>query len=107
MIVYKNITSATTTPLIAKSQRVSGNVKKILISNNDDSDDVTIELLLNNGAGVIYSIIKTIIPAQTTLVIDDDILSYDGSNFALNIITSTDGQAGGATIGNETTVIIK
>jgi hypothetical protein len=36
----------------------------------------------------------------------DDNLAFDGSRFALNIITSTDGQAGGATIGNETTVII-
>jgi hypothetical protein len=103
--IYKNITSAATTPLILKSHREAGLVNKILISLNDDSDDVTIELQLNNGSGTIYSVTKTIIPAQTTLVLDDN-LAFDGSRFALNIITSTDGQAGGATIGNETTVII-
>jgi hypothetical protein len=39
--IYKNITSAATTPLILKSHREAGLVNKILISNNETTVIIT------------------------------------------------------------------
>lgn len=104
MITRHNITSATTTVLLAKSASAPSGISKVQVSNHDDSDSVTVELWLDSST-TDYVLHKHIIPPLVTLVLDD-LLNYDRATFDLKLTTSTDGQAGGATVGNETTVII-
>ena len=94
--IYTNITSATTTTLITKGSGVSGNVKKITITNHDDTDANVIQLHLYDGSNT-FVIIETSMPARTSLVLDDN-LSFDSSVYNLRIITSSTA---------ETTIIIK
>ena len=43
---YKNISSATTTTLLAKNTTAKGDISKITIANHDNSDEVIIKLYL-------------------------------------------------------------
>jgi hypothetical protein len=107
---YANITSATTTTLIAKttSDKVGsigrgtrkgnpGSISKVMITNHDDSDTNIIQLHLFDGSSTTYVINETSIPPRATLVLDDN-LAYDGTAYNLRIITSSDA---------ELTIIIK
>lgn len=87
MAIYKNISSATTETLIAKNSSISGGISKINISNHDGSDANTIILFLNDGAST-YVITEIVIPAQATLVLEDN-LSFDNKFFDLKITTSS------------------
>lgn len=104
MAIYKNITSATTTTLIAKNSSRGGSVRKVLISNNHNTNFVTIELFLDDDSTT-YTILKTIIPPLVTLTLNDETLSFNIKTYGLKITTSNDGTS--TTISNEVSVIVK
>tara|TARA_B100000214_G_C23491054_1_gene411655 strand:- start:134 stop:430 length:297 start_codon:yes stop_codon:yes gene_type:complete len=85
--IYKNISSATTETLITKNSGVSGSVNKITISNHHDTSANVINLYLYDGTNT-YVIVETSIPAQTTLVLDDN-LRFDSNTYNLKITTSS------------------
>ena len=90
MAIYKNIGSATTTPLITKG-RGKGAISKITIANHHDSLSNTINLYLYDdtpSAEQTYVITETTIPPRATLALDDN-LSYNSSVYHLKITTSS------------------
>jgi hypothetical protein len=93
---YKNISSATTTTLLAKNTTAKGDISKITIANHDNSDEVIIKLYLYDGTNT-YVITETTIPPLVTLVLDDN-LRFKSGTYDLKIDTSTTA---------EITVIIK
>ena len=85
--IYKNITSATTETLITKGSSVSGNIKKILITNVNASHKVDITVDLYDGTNT-YTIIKEVeIPINSSLVLSDNI-AFDSNFFNLRITTA-------------------
>jgi len=90
MAVYNNISSATTTTLITKGASNGGNIKKILITNHDDSDACVVKIQLNDGAGspTIYVINETSIPARASLLLEDN-LQFDSGVYNLQAVTSS------------------
>ena len=87
MAVYTAITSATTTTLIAKSERLVGKINKISICNNSGNAASGISVHLWSGVGgePVHPFIHNVtIPSGATLVLDDN-LSFDGSKFNLRI----------------------
>ena len=99
MAIYKNISSIATTTLIEKGGVASGKIKKITITNHDNSDLVIVKLYLHDGAGspTIYTIAEVTIPPLVTLVLNDNI-AFRSEDFNLKLDTSTTA---------EITVIIK
>tara|TARA_R100001015_G_scaffold9676_1_gene3795 strand:+ start:565 stop:876 length:312 start_codon:yes stop_codon:yes gene_type:complete len=103
MAIYKNISaisgigSGSPVTLVTKGGLTNGNVRKIIITNHDDSDSNVIQLHLFDGSSTTYVIAETTIPPRATLVLDDN-LSFDSSAYNLRIMTSTDA---------ELTIIIK
>ena len=97
-IIYTNIASIATTPLITKSDtgKQNGAISKITIANHDNSDEVIIKLYLYDGTNT-YVITETTIPPLVTLVLDDN-LRFKSGTYDLKIDTSTTA---------EITVIIK
>ena len=93
---YKNISSATTTTLLAKNTSAKGSISKITIANHDNSDEVIIKLYLYDGTNT-YVITETTIPPLVTLVLDDN-LRFSNGTYDLKLDTSTTA---------EITVIIK
>ena len=86
-LIYKAITSATTTTLITKNRNVNGDINKILICNNSDNAATGISVHLWSGVGgePVHPFIHNVtIPSGTTLVLDDN-LAFDGSKFNLRI----------------------
>ena len=59
--IYKNITTGTTTDLIAKGRREAGSINKITISNNSDNP-ATVIVDLYDGTTVFYICKNVIIP---------------------------------------------
>ena len=88
MAIYKNITSADTHPLITKDSNVSGNIKKILITNSDNTTSNNVAIQLNDGAGspTTYQIFRTEIPAQASVLLEDN-LKFDSSSYSLEAVT--------------------
>ena len=86
MAIYKNISSATTETLITKGTG-KGAIRKITISNHDNTDSVIVKLYLYDGSNT-YTITENTIPALTTLVLEDN-LSFDSKIYNLKIDTST------------------
>ena len=88
MAIYKNLTSADTHTLIAKGSNVSGNIKKILITNSDNTTSNNVGIQLNDGAGspTTYQIFRTEIPAQASILLEDN-LKFDSSSYSLEAIT--------------------
>ena len=85
MAILKNISSATTTTLIAKSSTTSGNINKILISNNSANAATGIAVNLFDEDSTNYYFIKNVtIPSGASLVLDDN-LRFDSSRFSLRI----------------------
>ena len=93
--IYTNITSATTTDLIAKDGQVGGGISKISISNHSDSNACTIDVFLEdatasastNAGNVKYHFINAvIIPTGASLVLDDN-LGFDSTLYNLRITT--------------------
>jgi len=79
-----------------------GILRKIIIANHHATSKNTIQLFLDDGAGspTRHTIVKTIIPAQSTLVLQDGI-TFNALYYDLKI--STDDSGGSTAI----TVIIK
>ena len=87
MEVYKNITSETTTILIAKdtlAEATEVRVSKILISNNSSSEATGICVDLYDGTNVFYFIRDIVIPSKVSLVLEDNI-SFDRQKYNLRI----------------------
>ena len=87
MIIYKAITSATTTTLITKNHKVNGDINKITICNNSANAATSISVQLWSGVGgePVHPFVHNVtIPSGATLVLDDN-LSFDGSKFNLRI----------------------
>jgi hypothetical protein len=89
--IYKQIDnnsgSAQTITVITKGSGVSGNIKKILIANENTSNAVDITVDLNYGTNT-FTIIKEVeIPVKTSLVLSDNV-SFDSNVFSLRITTS-------------------
>lgn len=89
--IYKQIDnnsgSAQTITVITKGSGVSGNIKKILIANENTSNAVDITVDLNDGTNT-FTIIKEVeIPVKTSLVLSDNV-SFDSNVFSLRITTS-------------------
>ena len=110
---YFNITTTTTTDLIAKgnANTFEGVVKQITICNVDDQTANNVDLFLEDAAASAstnasnnkYHILKNVdIPVGATILLDSN-LNFDAS--ALNLrITTTNAADGGA---GKLTVIIK
>ena len=96
MAIYTNISSIATTTLITKGGDIGGSMRKITISNHDNTDLVIVKLYLYDGTNT-YVITETTIPPLVTLVLDDN-LSFNKDIYDLKIDTSTTA---------EITVIIK
>ena len=91
MAIYKAITSATTTTLIAKvstkSMRNSGMIKKMTICNNSANPATSISLHLWSGTGgdPVHPFIHNVtIPSGVSLVLKDG-LGFDSSVYNLRI----------------------
>tara|TARA_R110002020_G_C15883293_1_gene739320 strand:- start:69 stop:380 length:312 start_codon:yes stop_codon:yes gene_type:complete len=89
--IYKQIDnnsgSAQTITVITKGSGVSGNIKKILIANENTSNAVDITVDLYDGTST-FTIIKEVeIPVKTSLVLSDNV-SFDSNVFSLRITTS-------------------
>ena len=111
MARYTNITSGTTTTLIAKNTGVSGRIGKITISNNDGHSADNVCLFLEDetaststdGGNIKYYFFKDVdIPYGTSLVVDDN-LSFDSGSYHLRIVTQNASDGGTPSL----TVIIK
>ena len=88
MRLYKNISSATTTTLVAKEAGFAGgSISKVTIANHDDSDSNTINLHLYDGTST-FVLVETVIPARTTLILTDN-LEFNLKRFNLRITTSS------------------
>ena len=87
MASYTNISSASTTTLIAKNTGVPGNISRILITNHDNTDLTIIKLYLYDGTNT-YTLYETTIPPLVSLVLTDN-LSFDTRAYDLKIDSST------------------
>ena len=83
-----NITTSGTTTLKAISGR-SGNIRSVSLA-NASSAEVVVELFLQDRAEVKAYIVKTTIPSNVTLLLDDD-LSFDNSVLGLFLTTTGTG----------------
>ena len=100
MAIYTNISSASTTTLIAKNDRFrNGQIKKITISNHDNTDLTIAKVYLCStcDGSDNYVIAETTIPPLATLVLTDNV-SFNNKDYNLKIDSSTTA---------ELTVIIK
>ena len=93
--IYTNITSATTTDLIAKDGQVGGGISKILLSNFSDSNICTVDVFLEdatasastNAANLKYYFINKVpIPVGASLVLDDNV-AFDSTLYNLRVTT--------------------
>jgi len=85
--VDNNTGSAETITLISKGSGVSGNIKKILIANENTSNVVNVTVDLHDGTNT-FTIIKEVeIPVKSSLVLSDNV-SFDSNIFSLRITTS-------------------
>ena len=80
-----NITEAGTTTLKA-IRGGGGNVSSVSLANTS-SADVVVELFLQDSAAVKAYIVKTTIPSNVTLLLDDD-LPFDSSVLGLFLTTT-------------------
>ena len=93
MVLYKAITSATTTTLIAKntnrSMSAGANINVISICNNSDNAATGISVHLWSGVGgePVHPFIHNVtIPSGATLILNDRaILRFDSTKFNLRI----------------------
>ena len=116
MASYTNITSGTTTTLIAKANKVttggrSGGIKKITIANVDGHQADNVCLFLEDettststdAGNIKYYFFKDVdIPYGASLVIEDN-LSFDRGRYHLRIVTQNASDGGTPSL----TVIIK
>ena len=89
--IYKQIDNNTggaeTITLITKGSGDSGNIKKILIANENTSNAVNVTIDLYDGTNT-FTIIKEVeIPVKSSLVLSDNV-DFDSDVFNLRITTS-------------------
>jgi hypothetical protein len=84
MLVYKNITSETTTTLITKGGSVTKRISSILISNNSSNNATGVCVDLYDGTNVFYFIRDIVIPTQVSLLLEDYV-SFDSEKYNLRI----------------------
>ena len=96
-----NITSASTTT-IRDIHSQEGKLNSLRFTNTHASTAVTVDLLLEDASSNKVYILKTDIPGQTTLLLDED-LSFDNSVLALKVTTS----AGGLSTSTPLSIIVK
>ena len=80
-----NITSATTTTLIAKND-AAGSIRSINIANCSASNAVTVTLFLDDDTIQTSYIENVVIPTGTTLFLDNNI-AFDNSVLSLKLTT--------------------
>ena len=88
--IYKRFAGAASNQLlITKGSGVSGNIRKILIANEDSAiTKVTIDL--HDGSTTFVIIKEVEIPVSSSLVLSDNV-SFDSNIFSLRITTSGTG----------------
>jgi hypothetical protein len=98
MAIYKKITSETTEDLIVintDNNIATGGVSKMLIANYSDSNEVTIDVFLedatasastNASNNKYYFINKMVLPVGVSLVLEDN-MPFDDSVYNLRITT--------------------
>ena len=98
MAIYKKITSETTEDLITKvtsGRSGTGSISKILIANYSDSNEVTIDVFLEDAAASTstnasnnkyYFVNKMVLPVGVSLVLDDNV-NFSSRLFNLRITT--------------------
>ena len=87
MIIYKAITSATTTTLIERGYKDNGNINKITICNNSANAATGISVHIWSGVGgeSIHAFAHNVtIPSGVTLVLEDNI-GFDANKYKLRI----------------------
>ena len=86
--IYKRFAGAASNQaLITKGAGISGNIKKILIANENTSNAVNVTVDLHDGTNT-FTIIKEVeIPVKSSLVLSDNI-DFDSNIFNLRITTS-------------------
>ena len=89
MAIYKNITSAAHTTLIAKNSNKSGDIGKLTIVNNHDTNTTRIRLYIDDDTTE-FTIIKTEIPPMVSLVLIDN-LDFNARTHDLKLQTSEAG----------------
>ena len=90
MAIYKAITSATTTTLIAKDTTKSIGVHKITICNNSASPatDISVHLWAGGGGDPVHPFVHNVtIPKGATLVLEDN-LAFNGSVYSLKMYST-------------------
>ena len=80
-----NITSGTTTTIVAKGVNNHGLVREILISNNNSATATGISLSLRDGTNIYYFFRDTKIPSGAALSITSGFLNYDGTVHDLHL----------------------
>ena len=90
-MIIKNITtSGSAITLIEKGSLISGNISKIIISNNSDTP-ATIKIDLFDGDSTVFYICKNVvIPKGVVLVLDND-LAFSSKRFNLRIYNTGTG----------------
>ena len=86
-VLYKAITSATTTTLIAKDATKSVGVHKITICNNSASPatNISVHLWAGGGGDPVHPFVHNVtIPTGATLVLNDN-LGFDRKKYNLRI----------------------
>ena len=81
-----NISSATTTELIAKNS-LGGSIKAIYIANCNATYAVTIKLFLTDGTNETSYVENLSIPVGCTLLLNENI-NFNNTNLALKITTT-------------------
>lgn len=85
MAQYNNVSSATTTTLIAKYSSKGGAIKLMSISNNS-ANTATVSVFLYDGSNSYYICKNVTISTGSTLVLDDPLLlSFDVDIYDLKI----------------------
>ena len=103
MAIYRNITSGTTTTLIAKDGAKGGIIKKITIANVDGHQADNVCLYLEDASANKFYVFKDLdIPYGVSLVVEDN-LSFNSSVYSLKMITQNASDGGTPSL----TVIIK
>lgn len=86
MAIYKNITSATTT-ILSSNTVSSGNISKILISNNS-TNEATVSVFFSDSVNNKFHLIRNaVIPPKVSLVLEDNI-AFPSTTYTLKILNS-------------------
>jgi len=96
MAIYRNITTDDSTSTVISSYGTGkGAVKFIKITNKSNSLSTLVTIFLRDvktGGNPTYDIVKTLMPPETNLVIDDhQMLSYNSKQFEMKLSTTTSG----------------